>query len=396
MIESNKLSERMSLLNESQTLWMTRKSRELKAQGYDVVNLSIGEPDFDTPDFIKQAAIDAIHNNITHYPPVNGFPELREAISRKFLRDNNIHFHPNQILVSTGAKQSLINAILALCDKNDEVLLPAPYWVSYIEMVKMAEAKPVIIPTTIETDFKVTPEQLEKYITSRTKLIIFSSPCNPSGSFYTKEELEAWAEVLKKYPNVLVISDEIYEHINFESNHFSLASLDEMYERTITVNGVSKSFAMTGWRIGYLGAPQWITDAANKIQGQFTSGACSISQMAALAAVDADPGPVVKPMVKEFKKRRDFLIEKLSAIEGLKVNRPPGAFYIFPDVSRFLGNRFKTSNELVMYILEKFHVALVSGDAFGNPDCVRISYATSMENLKKAIDRLTKAFEELS
>lgn len=390
-----KLAARMSVLNESQTLYMTRRSRELKEKGFDVINLSIGEPDFDTPEFIKEAAIKAIRNNITHYPPVNGFPELRRAISKKFERDNHLSYSPDQILVSTGAKQSLINVILALCGPGDEVILPAPYWVSYIEMVKMAEATPVVVPSSIEQNFKVKAADLARYITPRTRLLIFSSPCNPSGSFYTQDELKEWAEMLQSYPNIIVISDEIYEYINFESPHFSIASLPSMYERTVTVNGVSKGFSMTGWRIGYIGAPQWITTAASKIQGQFTSGACSISQMAALAALEANPQEVTRPMREEFKKRRDYLIASLSCIEGLKVNTPPGAFYLFPDVSGFLGKKFPTPSALIEFMLDKYHLALVSGEAFGDNQCIRISYATSMENLIKATDRLISAFQEI-
>jgi aspartate aminotransferase len=394
-----KVADRLNKLAESQTLAMSRRSREMKAQGIDVINLSIGEPDFDTPQFIKDAAYKAIEQNFTHYTPVPGFLDLRQAIAKKFLRDNNLTYKPEQIVVSTGAKQSLANAILSIINDGDEVIVPIPYWVSYIELIKLADGIPVTIPTTVDANFKITPAQLESYITPKTRMMIFSSPCNPSGSVYSRYELHAIAKVIAKYPNLIVISDEIYEHINYVGNHASIAEFPEVYEQTITVNGVSKGFAMTGWRIGYIGAPQWIAQACEKMQGQFTSGTCSISQRAALAAVDADKS-VVKPMCDEFAKRRDLVLELMAEIPGLKCNVPDGAFYVFPDVASFFGKSFNgqainNSSELCMYFLNEMHVAVVSGDSFGDDNCFRFSYACSEKDIREAISRIKKGLGQL-
>ncbi len=392
-------SQLLSRLTESATLAMARISRELKEQGIDIISLSLGEPDFDTPDFIKEAAIQAIHDNYTHYPPVNGYLEVRKAISEKFKRDNGLDYTPDQIVLSTGAKQSIANVVLSLINPGDEVLLPAPYWVSYSEIVKVAGGVPVIVPTGIESDFKLTPTQLSEAITPRTRMIIYSSPCNPTGSVYTREELEQLADVLRQHPEVFILSDEIYEVINFSGNHASMAALDGMYDRTITINGVSKGFAMTGWRLGYIGAPKWIASACSKIQGQFTSAPSGISQMAAKAAVEANPASV-KYMVDAFLKRRDLVLELLSEIDGLKTNTPQGAFYIFPDASSFFGKRagdtlISNADDLCNYLLEKAHVALVTGAAFGAPECFRISYAASEADLREAMKRLKTALDLL-
>ncbi len=393
-------SDRLNNMEESATLAMSRLSRELKAQGKDIISLSLGEPDFHTPQFIKDAAIEAMDNNFTTYTPVPGYDDLREGIANKFKRDNNLNYSKSQIVVSTGAKQSLANVILSIIGKDDEVIIPAPYWVSYIEIVKLAEGKPVIVEAGIQTDFKITAAQLEESITSKTKMMIFSTPCNPSGSVYSKEELKELAKVIAKYPQIVVISDEIYEHINFVGKHESLAQFDEVYNQVVTVNGVSKAWAMTGWRIGYIGAPQSIADACTKMQGQFTSGSCSIAQKAALAAVNADPS-VLKEMIQAFRGRRDLVLEKLKEINGVKINVPEGAFYVFPDISFFFGKSYNNTvinnaSELCMYLLEFANVALVSGEAFGNPDCIRISYATSEEVLNEAISRIKNALEKLN
>ena len=395
----SKLSDRINKLSESQTLAMTKKSRELQAQGKDIINLSIGEPDFDTPDFIKEAAKQAIDKNFTHYTPVAGYLDLRKAVSEKFKRDNNLTYTAEQVVVSTGAKQSIANVILSLVNPGEEVIVPIPYWVSYIETIKLAEGIPVTLPTTIDSNFKITPEQLKKAITSKTKMIVFSTPCNPSGSVYSKEELKAIAEVIVQYPDLYVISDEIYEHINFVGKHESMAQFDFIYERTITVNGVSKGFAMTGWRSGYIGAPKWITDAGEKMQGQITSGTSSISQMAALAALKASPS-VTHEMCKEFKKRRDLVLGLLNEIPGIKTNIPDGAFYIFFDISSYFGKSFeqykvKNSSDLSMYLLETGNIALVSGDAFGDDNCIRFSYATSEAKLIEAVKRVKGALSKL-
>jgi len=389
------LSDRINNLSTSQTLAMAAKARELKAQGKDIISLSLGEPDFNTPDFIKEAAIQAIHDNYSTYSPVDGYAELKDAICRKFKRDNNLDYKPSQIVVSTGAKQSLYNLCQVLLNPGDECILPAPYWVSYAEMVKMAEANPVEVPTTIESDFKITPAQLEAAITPKTKLIMFSSPCNPSGSVYNEAELTALARVLDNYPNIYVVSDEIYEHINFSGNFCSIATIPGMFDKTITVNGVAKAFAMTGWRIGYIGAPEFIAKACTKMQGQVTSGANSIAQRATITAVDADPA-VLKDMVAAFHSRRDLVVGLLKEIPGVKINVPEGAFYVFPDVSSFFGKtlkgiEIKNADDLSMYLLEHANVATVTGDAFGNPDCIRFSYATSEEILTEALKRIKEA-----
>ncbi|MHA3788186.1 pyridoxal phosphate-dependent aminotransferase [Flavobacterium hauense] len=391
----NPLSDRINNLSVSQTLAMAAKARELKAQGKDIISLSLGEPDFNTPDFIKEAAIKAIHENYSTYSPVDGYAELKDAICRKFKRDNNLDYKPANIVVSTGAKQSLYNVCQVMLNPGDECILPAPYWVSYSEMVKMAEANPVEVPTTIENDFKITPEQLEAAITPKTKLIMFSSPCNPSGSVYNVEELTAIAKVLEKYPNIYVVSDEIYEHINFSGTFCSIATIPGMFDRTVTVNGVAKAFAMTGWRIGYIGAPEFIAKACTKMQGQVTSGANSIAQRATITAVDADPS-VLKDMVKAFHSRRDLVVGLLKEIPGVKINVPEGAFYVFPDVSSFFGKTLngvdiKNADDLSMYLLEYANVATVTGDAFGNPDCIRFSYATSEDILTEALRRIKEA-----
>jgi len=391
----NALSDRINNLSTSQTLAMAAKARELKAQGKDIISLSLGEPDFNTPDFIKEAAIQAIHDNYSTYSPVDGYAELKDAICRKFKRDNNLDYKPANIVVSTGAKQSLYNLCQVLLNPDDECLLPAPYWVSYAEMVKMAEATPVEVPTTIENDFKITPEQLEAAITPKTKLMMFSSPCNPSGSVYNEAELTALAKVLEKYPHIYVISDEIYEHINFSGNFCSIATIPGMFDKTITVNGVAKAFAMTGWRIGYIGGPEFIAKACTKMQGQVTSGANSVAQRATITAVDADPA-VLKDMVAAFHSRRDLVVGLLKEIPGVKINVPEGAFYVFPDVSSFFGKtlkgvEIKDADDLSMYLLEHANVATVTGDAFGNANCIRFSYATSEEILTEALRRIKEA-----
>ena len=391
----NSLSDRINNLSTSQTLAMAAKARELKAQGKDIISLSLGEPDFNTPDFIKEAAIKAIHENYSTYSPVDGYVELKEAIVRKFKRDNDLAYTPANIVVSTGAKQSLYNVCQVMLNRGDECILPAPYWVSYAEMVKMAEANPVEVPTSVDSDFKITPEQLEAAITPKTKLMMFSSPCNPSGSVYSREELTELAKVLEKYPNIYVVSDEIYEHINFSGTFCSIGTIPGMFERTITVNGVAKAFAMTGWRIGYIGAPEFIAKACTKMQGQVTSGANSIAQRATITAVDADPS-VLKDMVQAFHSRRDLVVGLLKEIPGVKINVPEGAFYVFPDVSSFFGKtlkgvEIKNADDLSMYLLEHANVATVTGDAFGNPDCIRFSYATSEDILTEALKRIKEA-----
>jgi aspartate aminotransferase len=390
-----KLAARLSKISESQTLAMARKSRELQAQGKDVISLSIGEPDYDTPDFIKEAAKKAIDQNYTHYTPVAGFQDLRVAIADKFKRDNQITYTPEQIVVSTGAKQSIANVILSLVDEGDEVIVPIPYWVSYIELIKLADGIPVYIYAGVNQNFKISAQQLEAAITPKTRMIIFSTPCNPSGSVYNKQELEALVKVLEKYPNIYIVSDEIYEHINFVGKHESMAQFPSVYNNVITVNGVSKGFAMTGWRIGYIGAPLWIAKACEKMQGQFTSGTCSVAQRAALAAVAAAPA-VVKPMRDGFLKRRDMVLALLNDIPGIKTNVPDGAFYVFPDISAYFGKSdgtttINSSADLCMYLLNSANLALVSGDAFGDDNCVRFSYATSEDKLVEAIKRLKNA-----
>lgn len=391
---SKQLSDRINSLPVSQTLAMAAKGRELREQGKDIISLSLGEPDFNTPDFIKDAAINAINENYNSYSPVNGYAELREAICRKFKRDNHLNYEPNQIVVSTGAKQSIANIAMILLNPGDEVLLPAPYWVSYSALVTLAEAKYIEIPSSIETDFKITPEQLEAAITPKTKLIFFNSPNNPSGTVYTEEEFRALAKVLEKYPDIYILSDEIYEHINYGAPNFSFAAIESMYDRTITVNGVAKAFAMTGWRIGYIGAPEWIAKACNKMQGQITSGANCIAQRATITALD-NPVSKIQYMVDEFKNRRDLMISLLSEIEGIKTNVPQGAFYIFPDISFYFGKTIKgksiaNASDFAMLLLEEANVATVTGEAFGAPNCIRISYAASQENLIEAVKRIAE------
>ncbi|MEP0131386.1 MAG: pyridoxal phosphate-dependent aminotransferase [Eudoraea sp.] len=389
---SNHLSDRIKNMSTSATLAMAAKARELRTQGKDIIGLSLGEPDFNIPEFIKDAAKKAIDENYSSYSPVDGYADLKQAISNKFKRDNNLDYGLSQIVVSTGAKQSLANVAMVIINKGDEVILPAPYWVSYSDIVKLAEGVPVEVPTNIETDFKITPEQLEVAITPKTKMIWFSSPCNPSGSVYSKEELEGIARILKNYPGILVVSDEIYEHINFRGKHESIATIDGMYERTITVNGVSKAFAMTGWRIGYIGAPEWLAKACTKFQGQITSGANAIAQRATIEALNA-PVSKIQFMVDQFHKRRDILLQLLSEINGFNLNVPEGAFYVFPDISSFFGKTLQgftinNASDFALYLLENANVATVTGEAFGNPNCIRISYAASEDELREAVKRI--------
>lgn len=386
------LSDRINNMETSATLAMAAKTRELKSQGKDIIGLSLGEPDFNIPDFIKEAAIEAINQNFSKYSPVDGYADLKEAICEKFKRDNNLIYNPSQISVSTGAKQCLANVALVMINNGDEVIFPAPYWVSYKDIVKIAEGVPVEVHTTIENDFKITPKQLEAAITPKTKMVWFNSPCNPSGSVYNREELEGLAKVLRKYPNIFILSDEIYEHINFTGNYTSFAEIDGMYDRTITVNGVSKAFAMTGWRIGYIGAPEWIAKACTKMQGQITSGANSIAQRATIAAVKA-PVSKIQYMIDEFKKRRDLILNLLSEVKGFKLNVPEGAFYVFPDISYFFGKTLRgktinTASDFSLYLLEEAGVATVTGEAFGDDKCIRISYAASEKEIREAIKRI--------
>lgn len=391
----NQLSDRINKLETSATLAMAAKTRELKADGKNIIGLSLGEPDFNTPDFIKEAAIQAINDNYNSYTPVDGYDELKQAIINKFKRDNRLTYDKSQIVVSTGAKQCLANVAMVCINPGDEVILPCPYWVSYNDIVKIAEGVPVEVPTTIETDFKMTPEQLEAAITPKTKMLWFSSPCNPSGMLYNKEELRALADVLKKYPDIIVVSDEIYEHINFVGGHVSIAEFEDMYDRTVTVNGVSKAFAMTGWRIGYIGAPTHIARACNKIQGQFTSGANCIAQRATIAALEA-PVSKISFMIDTFKERRKLILDLLSEVPGFKCNAPQGAFYVFPDVSELFGKSFrgktiKNATDLSMYLLEEAEVATVTGEAFGDANCIRLSYAASEKEIKQAIQQIKAA-----
>jgi aspartate aminotransferase len=397
---NNQTSDLLNRLSESATIAMARMARELKSKGIDVISLSLGEPDFDTPESLKQAGIDAINNNETHYTPVAGTNRVREAISKKFLRDNGLNYSPDQIVVSNGAKQSIANVVLSLVNPGDEVILPAPFWVSYVEIVKVAGGVPVFIPSSIDVDYKITPEALEATITDKTRMVIYSSPCNPSGSVYTKDETEAIAEVLMKHDNIITISDEIYELINFTPKHASLGAVEGMANRVVTVNGVSKGFAMTGWRLGYIGAPKWIADACNKIQGQFTSAPCSIAQAAAAAACEADPS-IADDMLKAFLTRRDNMLNDLNGINGIKLNKPMGAFYLFPDVSGLFGKKagdkvINNSDDVAMYFLEEAHVATVSGSAFGTPECIRLSYAAADEVLAEAARRIREAVSKLS
>jgi aspartate aminotransferase len=393
------LSDRLLAMEESATLAMSRKSRELKSQGLDIISLSLGEPDFHTPDFVKEAAVEAMEQNYTTYTPVPGYDELRQAVADKFKRDNGLHYDMDQIVVSTGAKQSIANLMMSLVNPGDEVLIPAPYWVSYIEIVKVAGGVPVIVESSIDTDFKVNGAAIKAKITDKTKAIIFSSPCNPTGSVYSKEELKDIAGAFADYKDITIISDEIYEHINFVGKHESIAQFEEVYEQTVTINGMSKAWAMTGWRIGYIGAPKAIAAACSKMQGQFTSGANSIAQRASIAALKKAPS-YLKDMLAAFKNRRTLVLNALRSMDGVEVNEPEGAFYFFPDISSFFGKSYdgktvKDANDLALYLLEEALVAVVTGDAFGDPNCMRISYATDEATLTKAMDRIKTALQKL-
>ena len=394
------LSDRINKISESQTIAMARKSRELKANGIDIISLSLGEPDFNTPDVIKEAAKKAIDDNFSYYTHVSGYLELREAICKKFKRDNGLDYSPYEIVVSTGAKQSIANAVLCIVNPGDEVIIPAPFWVSYLEILKLAEGKPVMIDTTIESDFKMSPEQLEKSITSKTRLIMLSTPCNPTGSVYNREELKALAQLIIKYPELYIISDEIYEHINFIGGHQSFAQFDFIKERVITINGVSKGFAMTGWRGGIMAAPKWIAQACDKIQGQFTSATSSITQKAMHKAMELDFDTYIKPMRDAFLKRRDLVLRLMREIPGLKTNVPQGAFYVYPEVSYYFGKKYKeylilNATDLTLYLLDEGHLALVPGAAFGEDRYIRFSYATNEENLIEALKRMKDALSKL-
>ena len=386
---TNQLSDRINNLAASATLAMAAKARELRAEGKDIIGLSLGEPDFNTPDFIKDAAIQAVNDNYNSYTPVDGYVELKDAIITKFKRDNNLTYDRSQIVVSTGAKQSLYNVAQVCLNPGDEVLLPCPYWVSYSDIVKLAEGVPVEVETSLDTDFKMTPEQLEAAITPKTKMLWYSSPCNPSGSIYSEAELRALADVLQKHPQIVVVSDEIYEHINYVGGHASMAQFEDMYDRVVTVNGVAKAFAMTGWRIGYIGAPAYIARACNKIQGQVTSGANCIAQRAVITALEA-PVSKIQYMVDEFKERRKLILGLLNDIEGFECNEPEGAFYVFPNISHYFGKTLNgttinNASDFALYILEQANVATVTGEAFGNPNCIRISYAASQDQIKEAV-----------
>ncbi len=393
------LSDRIKLLSVSQTLAMAQKSRELKESGIDVISLSLGEPDFNTPDYVKEAAKKAIDDNYSKYPPVPGYNDLRDAISKKFREENGINYSREQIIISAGAKHSLINVIMSIINPGDEVIILAPYWVSYYDQIVFAGGKPVVVEAFLENDFKVRPEQIEKAITCRTRLIIFNSPSNPTGMVYTGDEMEQIARVVERHEGLFIMSDEIYEHIIYEGEHVSMASFGFIYDRVITVNGVSKAFAMTGWRIGYLGAPLWISKACNKLQGQFTSGVCSIAQKAACAALEGKDESV-KIMRDAFLRRRDLVCSLLKEIKGLKLRVPQGAFYVMPDISYYLGlsdgtGTIASSDDLAMYLLDKAHVAVVGGDSFGAPKCIRISYANSDDLLVEAVKRIGAALEKL-
>lgn len=396
----NQLSARLSALSPSETLAMSQKSQELKAQGIDVINLSVGEPDFNTPNHIKEAAKKAIEDNFSFYSPVPGYPALRKAIVEKLKRENGLDYDANQIVCSNGAKQSVCNVLMCVVGAGDEVIIPAPYWVSYVEMVKLADGKSVIVEAGLDQDFKITPEQLEQAITPKTKVLILCSPSNPTGSVYTKEELEGLANVLAKYPNVIVLADEIYEHINYIGKHESIAQFESIRDRVVIINGVSKGYAMTGWRLGWIAAPQWIASACNKLQGQYTSGPCSITQKAAEAAYTGDQTCVAE-MRAAFERRRNLVVKMAKEISGFKVNNPNGAFYIFPECDSYFGKKtqdgktIENSADLAMYLLEVGHVACVGGSAFGAPNCIRMSYATSDENLVEAFTRIKNALELL-
>lgn len=395
-----KLSNRITSMELSPTLAMSQKSRDMKAQGIDVINLSVGEPDFETPTHIKEAAHNAITNNYSYYSPIPGFQELREAICNKLKRDNNLEFTPEQIVVSNGAKQSIFNVIMSVVNLGDEVIIPSPYWVSYVEIVKLAQGTNVFIPAGIDQDFKITPKQLEAAITPKTKAFLFSSPSNPTGSIYSKKELKALAQVFEKYPDILIISDEIYEHINYIDGHESIAQFEELKDRTVVINGVSKGYAMTGWRIGYLAAPLWISKACNKLQGQITSGASTIAQMAAVEAFNGDQSCTLE-MKKVFKQRQKIAFDLLSQIPEFKLNKPDGAFYFFPDVSALFGKKWNdktinTPTDLSLYLLEEARVATVTGEAFGAENCLRLSYATSEKIMTEAIARIKQAVGKLN
>jgi aspartate aminotransferase len=393
------LAERILSLEESATIKMAQLSRDLRSQGNDIVDLSLGEPDFDTPENIRNAAKKAIDDGYSHYTPVAGYNDVRAAISEKFKRDNQLDYSVNQIVISNGAKQSIINVVLCLVNPGEEVILPAPFWVSYRAMVQLAGGKPVVLPTTIDNDFKINPAQLKEAITPATKLIIFSSPCNPTGSVYSREELEALAEVIRQYPDLYVVSDEIYEHINFTGKHASMASIKDMHERTITVNGLSKAYAMTGWRLGYMGAPLEIAKACDKMQGQYTSAANSITQRAVIEALTGDQSERIR-MKEAFERRRQLVYDGLSKIEGLKHNLPEGAFYFFPDVTSFFGKTYNgetihDADDLCMYLIKEGGLSVVTGKAFGDENCIRLSYAASEDTLKEAVNRLAAALEKL-
>lgn len=393
------ISSRLSKVAPSATMAMNQKGKDLKAQGFDIINLSVGEPDFNTPDHIKQAAKKAIDNNVSFYPPAPGFPELLKTISDKFKRENNLDYAPNQIVVSNGAKNSLANAILALIDKDDDVIIPTPYWVTYAELVKLAEGNNIFIRGSIENKFKITPQQLEEAITPKTKAFLLCSPSNPTGSVYSKYELEALARVLEKHPDIFVITDEIYEHINFVEKHESIGQFGFIKDRVIIINGVSKAYAMTGWRIGYMAAPQWLTKACIKLQGQLITGACTIAQMAAIEALNGDQA-CVKEMNTAFLRRRNLVLDLLKDIPDIKTVVPDGAFYVFPDVSAYFGKKsgdktIADSNDLCLFLLEDAHIATVPGEAFGEPSCIRISYANSDENLTEAIKRMKKSLAKI-
>jgi aspartate aminotransferase len=388
----NQLAERLSRISEPQTIKMAKLGRELKAQGIDIVDLSIGEPDFDTPAHIREAAKKAIDEGFTHYTPVAGYADVRQAVVHKLKRDNGLDYTPEQIVVSTGAKQCLANAVLSIVNPGDEVIIPTPYWVTYSEQVSLCQGEVVFVSCSIENNYKITPEQLEAAITPKSRLFMFSSPCNPTGSVYSKEELAGLAAVFAKHPEIFIISDEIYEYINYVGNHESIAQFGDLINRTIIINGLSKGFAMTGWRLGYMAAPLDIAKACDKIQSQFTSATCSITQRAAITALTGDLSTAVE-MVAAFKKRRAYIHEALKTIPGLKVNDPEGAFYMFPDISAFLNKSFedthiKNADDLCMYLLHKAHVSTVTGSAFQQPECIRLSYATSMDNLEKGVERM--------
>ncbi|AQX05842.1 pyridoxal phosphate-dependent aminotransferase [Elizabethkingia meningoseptica] len=394
-----KYSDRLNKLSYSQTFVMSNKVREMRAQGVNVIGLTLGEPDFDIPDNIKQAAFDAINQNFSHYSPVPGFLELREAISRKLKKDNNLDYKPTQIVVSNGAKQSIINVLFAIINDGDEVILPTPYWVSYDEMVKMAGGESVFIQTSIDTEFKMTAEQLEAAITPKTKAILYSSPCNPSGSYYTREELEAIANVVAKYPQITIISDEIYEYLNYEGEHTSIAEFPQVYEQTAVINGMSKAFAMTGWRIGYCAAPTWLASACDKVQGQMTSGANTMAQRASIVALDAGKEHY-QTMIDSFQNRRNLVYDLMKEIPGFKVNKPKSAFYIFPDISYYIGKtlngkEIKDSDDFAMFLLDEARVACVGGVSFGAPECIRFSYASSEEDLIEAAKRMKETLSKL-